>query len=629
MPGRLPQRPSNNAVRRPSRRDEPPAAANEQAAGRARHWWDIALVGAAYLLLACLLYWPVSPIDARHIVDCACADPAQEIWFLRWVPFALAHGTNPFLTSYVNAPYGANLAVNTSMPLLGLVGWPVTAALGPVATYNLMLRLALALAGASMYGVMRRYVAWRPAAFVAGLLFAFSPFMAGHAQRHLFMTFLPLVPLFVLLVDDWLVSCRRSSAVAGALVGVVAAVEFLISPEVVALEAIGVAIALTYLAVTHRPQVRDRVGRIARGLPGAALAFVAVAGYPLYELVAGPLRPSGPIHTFGLSTRYHADLLSPVLPTPSLLLAPHALLAPNNSLVAGVGQEPGMYVGIPLLLVLLYVAVRLRRLVIVQVLSVTMATAFVLALGPRLTVAGRSVLTPLPYAVFHFVPVVQNIEPARFALIVQFGVAALVAVGADRLHRWWRDRPSRTRRAQGLRVGVATLAAVAALLPFVPRQLSSAPTRAPRLFTSGQQRAIPDGALALTFPFATRANEGMLWQALGGMRFRILGGLIFVPDARGRSTALPTRPVPPVLLPVLRGNDRSTDAARRRSEERALDRLCRDAKVDVVLASMRSRGSQRFVELVDSTLGSTPVVVGDVAMWLDVQGDLSRVAASP
>ncbi len=104
---------------------------------------------------------------------------------------------------------GANLAIDTSMPLLGILGIPITLLAGPVATFNLLLRLGLAASGASMFGVLRRYVSWWPAAFGGGLLFAFCPYLANQAIRHLFLSFVPLVPLFIPILDDWLISRTR------------------------------------------------------------------------------------------------------------------------------------------------------------------------------------------------------------------------------------------------------------------------------------------------------------------------------------------------------------------------------------------------------------------------------------
>jgi hypothetical protein len=116
-----------------------------------------ALTVALYLLLACFAFWPVPPLDRAHLVGCACADPAQQTWFLAWTSHALSHAQNPLFTSFLNVPAGANLAIDTSMPLLGVLGLPVTLLAGPVATVNLLLRLGLALSAISMYAVLRRY----------------------------------------------------------------------------------------------------------------------------------------------------------------------------------------------------------------------------------------------------------------------------------------------------------------------------------------------------------------------------------------------------------------------------------------------------------------------------------------
>src|SRR5579859_6316777 len=187
----------------------PPPGRVRSVRTRPRRVIGVVAAGAVYFVLACLLYWPVAPLDASHLAGCACGDPEQQTWFLAWTSFALTHGHNPFLTSYLHAPMGANLAIDTSMPLLGLLGLPITLIAGPVATFNLLLRLGLAASGASMFGVMRRYTSWWPAAFGGGLLFVISPYVANQAIRHLFLSFVPLVPLFIPLLDDWLISRRR------------------------------------------------------------------------------------------------------------------------------------------------------------------------------------------------------------------------------------------------------------------------------------------------------------------------------------------------------------------------------------------------------------------------------------
>src|SRR5271166_3348371 len=75
-----------------------------------RRLWLGVIAAAAYLLLACLAYWPVAPLSGTHTVAIACArcsDHAQDVWFLSWTAFALLHGHNPLLSGYLMLPRGA------------------------------------------------------------------------------------------------------------------------------------------------------------------------------------------------------------------------------------------------------------------------------------------------------------------------------------------------------------------------------------------------------------------------------------------------------------------------------------------------------------------------------------------
>src|SRR6516164_2617457 len=398
----------------------------------------IGAAGAVYFVLACLIYWPVAPLDGSHLAGCACGDSEQQTWFLAWTSFALSHGHNPLLTSYLHAPTGANLAINTSMPLLGLLGMPITLTAGPVATFNLLLRIGFAASGASMFGVLRRYVSWWPAAFGGGLLFAFCPYVANQAIRHLFLSFVPLVPLFIPILDDWLISRTRTPVRSGVLLGLVAGAQYLISPEILLTSAIMAVIGLAYLALRYRAAVAERIGALLRGVAVAVPVFLVIAGYGIWMLLAGPYRPVGAVHTLSGLTRYHADLLSPLFPTSHQLIAPAALASIGNRLPAGSTLENGFYLGFPLLILLGYLVIRCRRVPLVATAAVVGVVAFILGLGPRLTLNGKAAGIPLPFAIFRHLPIVQNLEAARFSLYVQLAAAIIFALGLDQVwaHGW-------------------------------------------------------------------------------------------------------------------------------------------------------------------------------------------------
>jgi hypothetical protein len=76
------------------------------------------------------------------------------IWSMRWLPYAISHGLNPLYSNQIMAPGGISLAWSTPTPTVVIVMWPLTAAFGPVLSYNLALLLAPPVTGVG--GVRRR-----------------------------------------------------------------------------------------------------------------------------------------------------------------------------------------------------------------------------------------------------------------------------------------------------------------------------------------------------------------------------------------------------------------------------------------------------------------------------------------
>ena len=192
---------------------DPASGSDEEAdaRGSSSRWRlpAVVLAGPAYALVALLAYRPILPGNGTRLPTCACGDLVQGVWFLRWTPFALFHGMNPFLTNFIDYRSGVNLAQNTLMPLLGLLAAPITWVAGPVASLNTLLWLAFPLSATAGFVAFRHWIRWIPAAFVAGLLYGFSPYMVGQGVGHLNLVFVPFPPLILMVADELFVRQRH------------------------------------------------------------------------------------------------------------------------------------------------------------------------------------------------------------------------------------------------------------------------------------------------------------------------------------------------------------------------------------------------------------------------------------
>ncbi len=120
-------------------------------AGRALGFHLVALAG--FTVPAVALWWHVWSGHPSSTLTCGCGDPAQEVWFMAWPAWAIAHLHNVFFSGAVNVPDGANLLSNTSGTLVGVVLAPVTWLFGPVAATNVA---AHPRTGPQRVGLLRR-----------------------------------------------------------------------------------------------------------------------------------------------------------------------------------------------------------------------------------------------------------------------------------------------------------------------------------------------------------------------------------------------------------------------------------------------------------------------------------------
>src|SRR5205085_7590233 len=129
---------------------------------------------------------------------------------------------------------------------------------------------------------------------------------------------------------------------------------------------------------------------------------------------------------------YVTGLLAPLVPARGQLLAPAPAVALSDGFVNGNFAELGSYLGVPLLVVLVVVAVGRWREPRVRFLVQMMVTLLVLSMGPLLHVAGKSTSLALPWVLPQLTPVVQNILPGRLMLVTDLFAGLMLGMRGSR-----------------------------------------------------------------------------------------------------------------------------------------------------------------------------------------------------
>jgi hypothetical protein len=562
-----------------------------------------------FLGLAVWMFAPAWSSPTTRTLEGGNGDPAIFMWFLRWVPYAIAHGHDLLVTHHLNYPDGVNLMWNTSLPLPGLVLAPVTTTWGPVLTLNLLLVLAYGLSAWCAYLAIRRFVPGHLAAAVGGLVYGFSPAMRVQSH-HLHMSLAFLVPLMLLALHEILVRQRRSPWLVGTGLGLMAGAQLLIGEELLAMTAlIGFAMFLL-LVLTNLRHLRRRWAYAAKAFAVALVMVSAIIVWPLSVQFGGPQRIHGDIQ----KTNYSNDLQSFILPG-----WPQALTWDGaGDLVAGFAGGNSAFLGLPLLLVLAALGVRWRSSPVVRIGLALMAVAAVLSLGPTLLVGGRDTGIPLPWAFFEDLPLLPSLIPARLAQLTALFAGLLLALF---LQGVWSEG--------GWRRAAAAVVAVLVLVPLWPSATVEAEeVTTPAFFTGPGVRALPRDSVALVLPWPYRRTSlAMTWQAEAGLWYRMPGGYFIGPQRdsdQPRFDAIPTS-ASITLARIFSGVPPPRLTGPRR---RALARdLVRWRVGSVVVGPMPNQ--QAMVTFMTDLLGKQPQLVDGVYLWRDPVAVLTDRGTGP
>jgi hypothetical protein len=494
------------------------AASPRPEAGTAARWRRRALSPAqlafAIYLLGSLLLFGIPVLgDLGH--ECLCipttTDAGVFAWSLEWWPHTLLHGQNPFVTHLIYAPTGFDVVHGTTVPGAALLLAPLTAALGPLASFDLAMLLSPVLAAWCAFLLCRGLTGRFWASLAGGWLFGFSSYLVAQLTGHLDLVLVFPLPLLVLLVLRRIRGELRARSFV-ALSGLTLALQISFGLELLFSATLFAALAIAASWLLNGAAGRSRLRALTPELGLAwLLALVLVSPYLYYALKPG-LLPVLPWRT----DRFSNDLLGFVVPTALTRAGGSAFVSTSHRFTAG-SVEGGAYLGLPALALVALAARELRSRPWARTTCAVAVLSALLSLGGQLHIAG-SKGPPLPWAAVNRLPGFGQALPARFVVYATLATAMLAAA--------WLARPGRAAARWTL-----ALLSLAALWPATELGAWHSHPDLPRLFsTTVYRQAIRPADTVLALPVGI-AGQSMLWQAEARLGFRMAGGYIVAPEA--------------------------------------------------------------------------------------------------
>jgi hypothetical protein len=175
-----------------------------------------------YVCVALAFSWPLPLHVASALTGPPKGDTGVYIWNL-WVfrHEIIEHHHLPFLTSEIlalTAP--VPLSLHNYTTFANLLAFPLLPHLGIVATFNVLLIASGVMTAFAMFLFTQKRIGDDVAAWLAGLVFGFSPFMSARATGHFSLLWAAPLPIFALLLHR--ISERPTLGRAAAAGGVVA-----------------------------------------------------------------------------------------------------------------------------------------------------------------------------------------------------------------------------------------------------------------------------------------------------------------------------------------------------------------------------------------------------------------------
>lgn len=392
-------------------------------------------------------------------------DGWQNYWNQWWIKVALVDRIqSPLYTDLLYAPTGVGLYFHTLNPFNGLTTLPIQLSAGLIPAYNAVVFLSWPLAGYGVYLLVtwllrttkkQRSISVQFAAFLAGVIFTFSPFHMAHLLGHMQVMSLQWIPFYLLYLlratsqsrtgQSWL----RSALLAGLFLTLTGLCDWYFVLYLFFFT--GLVLLWQWGLTMTEKQKTQGAPRTTRFI-GIGLAAV-VAGAVMVALLSPLLLPMVREATqFSFMVRPGSDLyilsaslLDFLIPNRlHTLLRPASFGWPGNQ-IAPVSERTIAVGYLPLILASLGLWYRAQRGTLRNLWLISALFFFLLALGPQWHIGniteadipkpGSAPVAWTPFALLNEIIPFMRISRSvsRYALMVQLSMAVLAGLGLHQL----------------------------------------------------------------------------------------------------------------------------------------------------------------------------------------------------
>jgi hypothetical protein len=236
-----------------------------------------------YVCVAVAFSWPLPANLSTALPGPPGSDTGVYVWNLWVFRHEILQGHFPFVTHGILSLSGPTpLTLHNYTSAANVIAFPLLPLLGTVATYNVLLIASLVVSAFAMFVFCRRTVGDDGAAWTAGLVFGFSPFMSARAAEHFSLLQAAALPIFALLLAR-LRDAPSARTAAG--LGAVVAWAFFSDPYYAVYCLLIAGFAAAYSMVTVKPASWPEVGLGWRAL--VDVGIVCLGGLVVGVVISG------------------------------------------------------------------------------------------------------------------------------------------------------------------------------------------------------------------------------------------------------------------------------------------------------------------------------------------------------